>query len=121
MPLYNPPTIAAGATTGGALTVAGDLTATGGNVIIGTAGKGLQVKTGSNARAGTATLASGTATVANTSVTANSLIFVTDVDATIANTGYLAVSAKVVGTSFTVTSSNATDSGTFNWLIVEGI
>jgi len=122
VPLYNPAgAIPAGATTGGALTVAGNLTATGGDVIIGTAGKGLQVKTGANAKAGIGTLSSGTATVATTAVTANSLIFVTDVDATIGNTGYLAVSSKTAGVGFTVASSFGTDAGTFNWMIVEGI
>jgi hypothetical protein len=122
MPLYNPAgAIPAGTTTGGALTVAGNLTATGGDVIIGTAGRGLQIKTGANSRAGTATLSSGTVTVSTSVITANSLIFLTDAASSVLG-GMLSVTAKVVGTSFTVTSSlGATDNSPFNWLIIEGI
>lgn len=45
-----------------------------GNLAITTAGKGFQVKEGSNAKAGTATLIAGTKTITTTSVTANSRI-----------------------------------------------
>lgn len=67
-------TMAAGVSAGTTLTAGGDTTITSGNVIVATAGKGLQIKGGTNAKIGQATLASGTVTVANSSVTANSFI-----------------------------------------------
>ena len=76
------------------------------------------VTTGSNASAGTGTLASGTVTISTTAVTANSLIFLTDTASSLTNVGTLSVSAKSAGTSFTVTSANALDTSTFNWLII---
>lgn len=83
-----------------------------------TVGKGLRVKEGANAKMGSATLAAGTVTVANTSVTANSRIFVTRKGAG-ANPGALTVSAKVAATSFTVTSTSGTDVGELDYFIVE--
>jgi hypothetical protein len=58
---------------------------------------------------GTATLTSGTVTVANTSITAASKILLTAQDNN--TTGALRISARIAGTSFTITSSNAADSG----------
>jgi len=79
-----------------------------------------QVKTGTNGKIGTAVLAAGTVTVANTSVTANSRIFLTsNVDG--GTPGWLRVSAKTVGTSFVITSSSNTDTSTVAWMIVESI
>ena len=74
-----------------------------------TAGNGLRVAEGSNAKQGTATLAAGTVVVANTSVTATSRILLTAQDNNSA--GALRVSARTAGTSFTITSSNGADSG----------
>lgn len=98
----------------------GDVNSSTGNVLISTIGKGLQVKTGTNAKIGTATLAAGTVTVANTSVTANSRIFVTS-NTDGGTPGWLRVSAKTVNTSFVITSSSATDTSTVAWIIVESI
>lgn len=78
----------------------------------------LNIPTGSNASAGTGTLSGGTVTISTTAVTASSLIFLTDTASSITNVGALTVSAKVAGTSFTVTSTLALDTSTFNWLIV---
>ncbi len=98
----------------------GDINASTGNVLVSTIGKGLQVKTGTNAKIGTAVLVGGTVTVANTSVTANSRIFLTsNVDG--GTPGFLRVSAKTVGTSFVITSSNPLDTSTVAWMIVESI
>lgn len=84
---------------------------------IGTAGRGLRVAEGANAKQGVATLVGGTILVANTSVTAASRIFLTAQDN---NTiGALRVSARVVGTSFTITSSNAGDTGVVAYEIYE--
>ena len=76
------------------------------------------VREGTNARMGVATLVGGTVTVANTSVTANSRIFLT-AQTSGAGPGALRVSARVAGTSFTVTSSSGTDTSQFAYLIVE--
>lgn len=51
-----------------------------GNLSVTAAGKGLQIKEGSNARMGTATLTAGTVTIANTSVTANTRVYITRSD-----------------------------------------
>ncbi len=97
-----------------------DVNASTGNIKASTIGKGLQVKTGSNAKVGTAVLVGGTVTVSNTSVTANSRIFVTS-NTDGGTPGWLRVSAKVNATSFTITSSSATDTSTVAWMIVESI
>lgn len=98
----------------------GDVNSSTGNVLISTIGKGLSVKTGANAKIGTAVLAAGTVTVANTSVTANSRIFVTS-NTDGGTPGWLRVSAKTVGTSFVITSSSILDTSTVAWIIVESI
>ena len=91
---------------------------TSGNVIAQVAGGGFRVKEGSNAKQGTATLVAGTVTVANTSVTANSRIFLTS-QADGGTPGFLRVSARVAATSFTITSSNGADTSTVAYLIME--
>jgi len=98
----------------------GNVNVSTGNLLISTLGKGLQVKTGTNSKIGTVTLVGGTATVANTSVTANSLIFLTE-QTTGGTVGFTRISAKTVGTSFTITSSNPLDTSVVAWMIVESI
>jgi hypothetical protein len=66
---------AGGITNAGGIVSSGDDTNLSGNFVAGTAGKGLVVKGGANARAGTVQLAAGSNVVANTSVTANTKIF----------------------------------------------
>ena len=129
-----------GATIPGALTVSGNFSAqnitginsvqttngfiqtasTGGGAAIdvSSVGFGLQVKEGSNAKQGTATLVAGTVTVANTAVTANSRIFLTG-QLLGGTAGGLNVTSRVAGTSFTVTSTNAADTSTFAYEIFE--
>jgi hypothetical protein len=85
---------------------------------ISAAGSGLQVAEGSNAKQGTATLVAGTLVVANTSVTASSRIFLT------CNTpggtpGWLQVSARTAGTSFTILSSSGADTSVVAYEIFE--
>lgn len=82
------------------------------------AGSGLQIKEGSNAKMGTATLVGGTVTVGNTSVTANSRIFLT-CQTPGGTPGFLYVSARSAGTSFTITSGSGSDTSTVAYLIVE--
>jgi hypothetical protein len=73
---------------------------------------------GANAKQGVATLAAGTVTVANTSVTVSSRIFLTT--NTVGGTaGFLVVSARVAGTSFTILSSNAADTSVVAYEIFE--
>lgn len=83
-----------------------------------TAGKGLRVKEGSNAKMGTSTLVGGTVTVSTTAVTANSRIFLTGQNSS-GTHGELTVSARVAGTSFTITSSSGTDTRSVAWLLME--
>lgn len=90
------------------------------DLAIGTAGRGLQVKEGSNAKQGTATLVGGTVVVANTSVTANSRIFLTPQTLSgAARPQGLGVTAITAGTSFTVESGSSLDTSTFAYEIIE--
>jgi hypothetical protein len=101
-----------------ARTAVGVLSVTAGSFSITTIGQGLAVKEGTNAKQGTATLAAGTVTVANTSVTANSRIFLT-AQTSGAAPGALRVSARTAGTSFTITSTSATDTSVVAYQIFE--
>jgi len=79
---------------------------------------GLRMREGANAKQGVAVLVAGTLVVANTSVTATSRIFLTSqVDG--GAPGFLRVSARVAGTSFTILSSNAGDTSTVAYEIFE--
>lgn len=109
------PTEAARTDQANALT--GDQTVTAGNVIANTAGKGLQVKEGGNARLGQAVLVAGAKVVGNTSVTASTRILLTV--ATPGGTqGHLSYSLNA-GVGFTITSTDATETSTVTWLLVE--
>jgi hypothetical protein len=100
---------------GGAFTVFGN-SAT--SLSLGSAGGGLAVKEGANARMGVSTLVGGTVTVANTSVTATTRIQLTT--QTLGGTiGVQYISARVVGTSFTITSSSVVDTSTVAWFMTE--
>ena len=88
------------------------------NIDIASAGAGLQVKEGSNCKQGTAPLSAGSVVVSNTSVTANSRIFLTS-NADGGTPGWLRVSARTAGTSFTITSSSGTDTSTVAYQIFE--
>jgi hypothetical protein len=85
-----------------------------------TAGRGLQIKEGSNARMGTATLNGTTAVVvSNTSITATTRIFLTVQD-TVAPLGFPYVSARSASTSFSLKSTNAGDTTVVvAWLLIE--
>lgn len=98
----------------------GAITATNGNVVLGTAGNGIVVKAGTNARIGAATLTAGSSgSIANTSVTANTKIF-TSVSALGTVTAPQAMLiTKSAGVGFTITSADATDTSTVDWFMVE--
>ena len=94
------------------------VTLTGGALDVHAAGSGVQVAEGSNAKQGTATLVAGTVTVPNASVTANSRIFLTT-QTPGGTAGFLVVSARTPGTSFTILSSNALDTSIVAFEIFE--
>jgi hypothetical protein len=70
-------------------------------------------------RCGTAVLVAGTVTITTGAVlTANTMILLTSqVDG--GTPGWLRVSSKIIGTSFTITSDSATDTSTVLWALVE--
>jgi len=79
---------------------------------------GLFIKEGANQTGGLAVLVAGSVVVATTKVTANSRIQLTsNVDG--GAPGWLRVSARTAGTSFTITSSSGTDTSSVAWVIVE--
>ena len=89
-----------------------------GNIEVKVAGAGLRVKEGTNCKQGTAVLVAGTVTVADTAVTASSRIFLTS-QADGGTPGFLRVSARTAGASFTITSSSGTDTSTVAYEIFE--
>jgi hypothetical protein len=95
----------------------GDVLANTGNILVSATGKGFRVKEGANAKQGVVTLGSGTATVANSSVTASSRIILTGQDNNV--TGALRVSARTPGSGFTISSSVGSDSGLVAYEIFE--
>lgn len=102
--------------TSGAAAAALQLTTT--DVAVMTAGRGLKIKEGSNATMGVATLVAGSVVVSTTAVTATSRIQLTSqVDG--GTPGFLRVSTRTAGTSFTITSSSGSDTSTVAWFIVE--
>lgn len=95
----------------GKLQVTGDISAV-------ALGFGYRVREGANGKQGSAVLVAGVVTINTTNVTANSRILLTSqVDG--GAPGFLRVSSRVVGTSFTVTSSMATDTSTIAYEIFE--
>lgn len=96
----------------------GPILTTDNSLAIATAGQGLQIKEGSNAKMGTATLVAGTATVSTTAVTANSRVFLT-AQTSGAAPGALRVSTRTAGTSFVITSTSGTDTSVVAWMLVE--
>jgi len=87
-----------------------------GDVSINTAGYGLKVKGGSNAKQGQASLAGTSVAVSNTSVTANSRILLTEVGA--GSLGNVYVSAVTPASGFTITAA-VTHTTTVNYFIFE--
>lgn len=90
------------------------------------AGVGIKIKEGSNARMGQSTLSSGTVTVSNTSVTANTRIFVSRVGKGSSTAiGALEIGTITASTSFVINSlkSDATtetgDLSVVNWMLFE--
>jgi hypothetical protein len=91
----------------GSLFITGSVTITG----------SLLMPSGSNTRVGSDVLTAGSVSINNTTVTADSLIFVTPTSAGTL-TGTLRIAAIVPGTSFTVSSTSITDTAAFSYFIV---
>lgn len=90
---------------------------TGQEVRIATA-KALNFRSGSNSRAGNATLVAGTVTVSNTTVTANTIVLLTR--KTSGGTLGTAITYTLsAGASFTINSDSALDTSTFSYALIE--
>jgi hypothetical protein len=99
-------------------TAANQLGLTTTDLAIVTAGRGVKIAEGTNAKMGTSVLVAGTVTVATTAVTANSRIYLTP-QITGGTAGFLNIGTITAGTSFVIHSSNAADTSTVAWLIVD--
>jgi hypothetical protein len=104
----------------GVTATTGNLTATNGNLVLGTAGNKISIATGTNGSAGTSgAMTAGSVVVATTAITANSLVFfTTHTLGTVTAPQAYYVSARTPGTSFTITSADATDTSTVDYLIL---
>lgn len=103
--------------TDGDLSLEGDLNITkdGGKILAVAA----SVAAAGDSAFGSVALVDGTATVATTAITANSLVFVSvQALGTVGVAQAIGVTARVAGTSFTLTSADATDTSTVAWMIV---
>ena len=112
--------------TGGLTLTTGAITATNGNLVTGTAGNGLVIKSGANARIGQATLILGTKIVANTSVTANTRVFLNRSSKVGSVTVGVLEAVISAGVGFTINSYVPTtaavdtnDVSIIDWLLVE--
>lgn len=103
-------------------TAANTLSLTTSDFRIATAGRGIKIAEGTNAKMGTATLVSSaapsTVVVSTTAVSATSRIFLT-IQSTGGTVGWVRISAKTAGTSFTITSSAIGDTSVIAWMIVD--
>ena len=68
--------------------------------------------------AGTATLVAGTVTVANTAVASNTIIVLSGQNSS-GTHGELTVSARTVGTDFTITSTSVLDTRSIGYMFVQ--
>lgn len=119
--IYISPTLTAAATWRAIETTIGNVIFGTGNVLINTAGYGLQVKTGSNAKSGHATCSGGSVAVSNTSVTANSHIQITIMTPGGTVTGPPWISSVTATSGFTITCSGSLDTSVIGYDIIEEI
>jgi hypothetical protein len=102
----------------------GNITATNGNLVFGTAGNKISAPAATTTAAGAnsfgrVSLTAGSAVVATTAITATSIVLLTNqVLGTVAAPFPLGVTARTAGTSFTITSSDGTDTSTIGWVII---
>ncbi len=88
------------------------------DLVLAKEGKGLRLKEGVNAKMGTAILVGGVRVVPTTAVTAESRILLTS-QADGGVPGFLRVSARSPGSSFTIKSFSNSDTSTIAWFILE--
>jgi len=97
--------------------VTGDLVATNGNLVLVTAGNKIEIATGANASVGTsAAMVAGAVTVATTACSATAKVFYSR-ETLGGAAGHVSITAQN-GTGFTLTSSSATETSTFNYWII---
>lgn len=102
----------------------GNITATNGNLVFGTAGNKISAPAATTTTAGAnafgrVALVAGSAVVSTTAITATSIVLLTNqVLGTVAAPFPLAVTARTAGSSFTITSSDGTDTSTIGWVII---
>jgi hypothetical protein len=105
------------------ITSTGDTKVVKGQLSVETAGKGLTVKAGTNAKIGVTGAFPGggtnTVTVSTTAVTANSIIFISAISGATTIDPKVWVSAITAGTSFVISSGDNSFTGTIGWMIVE--
>lgn len=91
-----------------------------GDLVCDVAGGGLVLREGANACSGIATLVAGTVTVNTNQVTATSRVQLTVQSlGTVTTPKAVGVTARVAGTSFTITSADNTDTSVVAWTIIE--
>lgn len=90
-----------------------------GNLAITQAGRGLQVKTGTNQMAGTATLTAGTVTVTNANVTNNTVCLVTVKTLGTVATPQAMRCVAGAGTNVVITSESAVDTSVVQYMLLE--
>ena len=109
----------------GVLTVTGNTNIQSGELSVQTAGRGLSIKQGSNAKIGVTGAFPGggtnTVTVTNTSVTSNSIVFISVVSGATTIDPKLWVSTITPGASFVISAGDNSFTGTVGWMIVERI
>jgi hypothetical protein len=88
-----------------------------GTLFLGSAGNGLNIKTGANSRLGQANLTAGSVTIANTSVTVHTVIFLSN--NALSGTAGALYATITAGTGFVIHSTSGTDTSTVSWMAVE--
>lgn len=80
--------------------------------------RSIAINDGNNEQMGVSTLIAGTVTVSNVKVTANTRIFYS-VQSAGGTQGFLRISARTPGVSFTISSTSGTDTSQIAWLLIE--
>ena len=88
-----------------------------GNIILTEQGNKLKIATGNNASLGSNALLNGNITINTTAVTADSII-IYSVKTAIGTQGFLSQGITIIGSSFSINSSSATDNSLINWWII---
>lgn len=101
----------------GMIVSGGTMTLTSADYAIRTVGKGFRIATGSNAKLGSSTLVSGVKFVANTSVTANSVV-IPSIKAISGTSTGVWISSITAGSGFNAAGA-VTDNSSFNYVIVD--